>query len=159
MNPSELINAVLLPLRDERLLLPNLAIADAIAAGGLRPAADGTPDWIAGWITWQDLDLPVLHFERLNGGAAAAASRRARIVVLHPATAGAGLPRLGLLCEGHPQLLSLSRAALDAQPLRATDVADLVLARVSAEGREALIPDLAAIEARLAAVLDDGPGS
>lgn len=155
MNPSDVLNAVLLPLRDERLLLPAVAIADAIGAGGLRPAADGAPDWLAGWISWQDLDLPVLHFERLNGGAATETSGRVRIVVLHPVTPGAGLPRLGLLCDGHPQLLSLARSAVEAQPLRADDAAERVLARVIAEGREALIPDLAAIEARLAALLDD----
>lgn len=159
MNPSDVLNAVLLPLRDERLLLPNLAIADAIGAGGLRPAAAGAPDWLAGWISWQDLDLPVLHFERLNGGPATESSGRARIVVLHPVTPGAGLPRLGLFCDGHPQLLSLARSAVEARPPRPDDRPELVLARVAAEGRDALIPDLTAIEARLAALLDDNGAS
>ena len=156
MNPSDVLNAVLLPLRDDPLLLPGVAIADAIGAGGLRPAAAGAPDWFAGWIRWQDLDLPVLHFERLNGGAATDPGRRARIVVLQPVTAGAGLPRLGLLCDGHPQLLSLSREALEARPLRDGDDRRLLLARVAAEGREARVPDLAEIETRLAALLEDG---
>lgn len=158
MNADEVLNAVLLPLSEDRLLLPSMAIADALPAGGLRTAADGAPAWLAGWISWQDLDLPVLQVERLIGGAAAEAGRRARVVILHPASSGAGLPRFGLLCEGHPQLLSLSRDALEALPMAGGDPPDLVLARVRADGRDALIPDLEAIEARLAIVLEDADG-
>ena len=154
--PPDTLNAVLLPLRDERLLLPNLAIADAIAPGALRPAVDSAPDWFAGWIVWQDLDLPVLRFERLNGGSHDSGERRTRIAVLQSATAGAGMPRFGMLCDGHPQLMSLGRDSIEALPLRASDVADLVLARVRIDDREAVIPDLAAIEARLAALLETG---
>lgn len=153
---TDSLNAVLLPLRDERLLLPNLAIADAIAPGALRAAVDSAPDWFAGWIVWQDIDLPVLRFERLNGGSHDSSGRRGRIVVLQAAMAGAGVPRFGLVCDGHPQLLSLGRDAIEALPLRASDVAELVLARVRVDGREALIPDLAAIEARLASLLEAG---
>lgn len=150
------LNAVLLPLRDERLLLPNLALADAIAPGGLRAPTAAAPDWFAGWIVWQDLDLPVLRFERLNGGSHDGGGRRGRIVVLQAATAGTGMPRFGLVCDGHPQLLSVARSAIEPLPLRAADVAELVLARVRVDGREALIPDLAAIEAQLAALLETG---
>lgn len=150
------VNAVLLPLRDERLLLPHLALADAITPGALRPAADGAPDWFAGWVVWQDLDLPVLRFERLNGGSHDSGGRRARIAVLQAMTAGAGGPRFGLLCDGHPQLTRLGRDALEALPLRAADVAALVLARVRLDDRDAVIPDLAAIELRLAELLETG---
>ncbi len=156
MSQDERLNAMLLPLRDAQLLLPNLAMADALAASELRPAADGAPDWLAGWIVWQSLDLPVLHFERLHGSGLAVSGRRARVVVLKPANASTGLPRCGLLCDGHPQLLSLRRDAIEALPLRASDAAERVLARVRVDGREALIPDLAAIEARLAALLEAG---
>lgn len=153
---ADTVNAVLLPLPDERLLLPHLAIADAIAPAALRPAADGAPDWFAGWIAWQDPDLPVLRFERLNGGGHDSSSRRARIAVLQALTAGAGGPRFGLLCDGHPQLTRLGRNALEALPLRAADVGALVLARVRLGDRDAVIPDLAAIEQRLAALLETG---
>lgn len=153
---ADTLNAVLLPLCDERLLLPSLAIADAIAPGTLRPAADGAPDWFAGWVVWQDVDLPVLRFERLNGGSHDSSGRRARIVVLQALSAGAGGPRLALICDGHPQLTRLGRDALETVPMRAADVPGLVLARVRLDGRDAVIPDLAAIEQRLAAALESG---
>lgn len=158
MNADDVLNAVLLPLQAERLLLPSVAIADAIPASGLRPATVGAPDWLAGWISWQDLDLPVLQVERLLGAADAPAGTRPRVVILHPAGSGAGLPRLGLLCDGHPQLLSLSRAALEALPVQSGDRTDLLLMRVRADGRDALVPDLDALEAQLAALLDDTAG-
>lgn len=153
---ADTLNAVLLPLCDERLLLPSLAIADAIAPSTLRPAADGAPDWFAGWIVWQDIDLPVLRFERLNGGRHDSSGRRARIAVLRALSAGAGGPRFGLICDGHPQLMSLGRDGIEALPLRAVDLPALVLARVRLDGRDAVIPDLAAIEQRLAAALESG---
>mgnify|MGYP000190306833 CR=1 FL=1 len=38
--PADTLNAVLLPLRDERLLLPNLAIAEVIETGGSRSCGE-----------------------------------------------------------------------------------------------------------------------
>ncbi|WP_439641899.1 chemotaxis protein CheW [Nevskia sp.] len=155
---DDLLHAVLLPLHDDRLLLPNLALADSLAPAALRAPGGEVPDWFAGWLAWQHLDLPVLQFERLIGGSHDSGGRRGRIAVLQALTPGAGEPRCAVLCERHPQLLRLARDGLEALPLRASDVPELALARVRlrSDAREALIPDLAAIEQRLAALLDAG---
>lgn len=155
---DDLLHAVLLPLHDDRLLLPNLALADSLAPAALRTPGGEAPDWFAGWLAWQHLDLPVLQFERLIGGSHDSGGRRGRIAVLQALTPGAGEPRCAVLCERHPQLLRLARDGLEALPLRASDVPELALARVRlrSDAREALIPDLAAIEQRLAALLDAG---
>lgn len=155
---DDTVHAVLLPLLDDHLLLPSLAIVDSLAPAAMRPPGNAVPDWFAGWLAWQHLDLPVLQLERLMGGSHDSGSRRGRIAVLQALTPGAGEPRLAVLCARHPQLLQLPHDGLGALPLRTGDVSELALARVRlhGDGREALIPDLAAIEQRLAALLDAG---
>lgn len=153
MTPDTL-DAVLLPLSGGRLLLPQRALAEALPASGLRPANAGAPNWLAGTIVWQALELPVLHVERLDGsGGKVIGDRRARIVVLHAADGG-GAPRFAVFCAGHPELLSLRRESLHAVAAAADERPEWRLAQVAIDGRDAWIPDLAALERRLTVAAD-----
>lgn len=143
------INAVLMALHGDTLLLPNSAVAEVIARERAQPQAD-MPGWFAGFCDWNNRRVPVLGFEQLNGAAAVPPSRRARIVIVHAygrhETAGA----LGFVTQGYPHLVTLNRAALQPSALRETDRADLVLSRVRISSQEALIPDIACIESEIA---------
>lgn len=156
---DDVLNAVLIPVINDTLLLPNVAIADVIAPDGLRAAPAGAAPWFAGWIAWQGVELPVVRFEPLNGAHTDVANRRTRIIVLHPVGNALSAHRFGLVGDGHPHLLSVGRDSVKPLELRAGDDPELVLGRARAASQEALIPDLRVIEARLAQLLEQVAGT
>ena len=139
---------VLLSLREDTLLLPNAAVAEAVGQDALRPEGRG-PEWLAGTLDWNHRRLPTLSFEALNGQTRPALNKRSRLVVLNPVTSEAGESAFALLCQGYPHLITLSRVAVTPLPLGENDVPDYVLARVRIGNTEALIPDLDRIAALL----------
>lgn len=96
----------------------------------------------------------MISFEALNGGnLPPLGHRRARLVELHTLSGRLPSRAYALLGEGHPQLMPLNAAALRLAPLRGSDRPGYVLSRVRIATREALIPDLERIEAKLATTL------
>ncbi|WP_169729281.1 chemotaxis protein CheW [Solimonas soli] len=148
--------AVLISLAGDTLLLPNLAIAEVVARDAVQPAAQ-LPPWLAGYLEHGGRRLPVLRFERLNGGGAAADARRERVVIVN--TLGRHLPsgQFAMVTQTYPHLVTLNRAALQPLPLRDGDRAELLLARVRVASHEALIPDLDRVELEIARALAAAP--
>lgn len=140
--------AVLIALAGDTLLLPNVAIAEVVGREAIQPDPR-LPDWLAGHLDWNGRRLPVLRFERLNGGAAAGDPRRERVVVLN--SSGRHLPsgQLALVTQAYPHLVTLTRAALQPQPLRDGDRPELLLTRARVANQSALIPDLDVLEAEI----------
>lgn len=150
MTAREELYAVLVALTGDTLLLPNPAVAEVVSAERLERAAPGGPSWLAGRILYNNRHLPVIQFERLNGGAARAEeSRRTRLAIVNVITEKVHAGQYAIVCQGYPHLVTLNRAALRPEPLNSTDSAELVLTRVSIASTSALIPDLEAIEAAL----------
>ncbi len=151
MNADELY-AVLMSVHDDTVLLPNAAVAEVLARDALQAATDG-PAWLAGYCDWNGRRVPVVRFEVLNGGARGADPRRERIVVLR--SLGLHVPggHIALVALGYPHLVTLNRAAMRPTPLDSADLDELVLSRVRIASQVALIPDLEAIEARIAGAL------
>lgn len=144
--------AVLMALAGDMLLLPNAAIAEVVAREAVQPDVR-LPAWLAGFVEWNSRRLPVLRFEVLNGGAMPVDSRRERVVIIN--SNGRHLPsgQFALLTQAYPHLVTLTRAALQAEPLRASDRDDLLLSRARVANQVALIPDLDMIEAEIARAL------
>jgi chemosensory pili system protein ChpC len=140
--------AVLISLREDALLLPNTAVAEVVATAALKPQADAPP-WFAGWLRWEEFEVPVIDFERLNRGGHAEAPHRARIVVVHSMGEHLEPPIMGLLGSGYPHLVTLNQVALQPVALRENDQDALVLGRAALGHTQAAIPDLAGIEAEL----------
>ncbi|MES0874031.1 chemotaxis protein CheW [Sinimarinibacterium thermocellulolyticum] len=151
MNADELY-AVLMSVHDDTLLLPNAAVAEVLARDALQPASGG-PDWLAGFCDWNHKRVPVVRFEVLNGGERGGDPRRERIVVLH--SLGRHVPggHIGFVAMGYPHLVTLNRSALRPMALDRGDVDEFVLSRVRIASQIALIPDLEAVEARIAGAL------
>lgn len=145
-NPTgvDSLTALLLPLADRTLLLPNVAVAEIIPYRGVQTAPD-LPPWLLGQIGWRDLRLPLLSFEAASGGPAPLGATP-RVAVFN---ALGGRPRvkfLALLLQGIPRALKV-----DARLPRAdAALAPLELAAVQLEGGVARIPDLQALEQKLA---------
>lgn len=146
---SEQLYAVLIAIAGDILLLPNLSVAEVLGADAVQKV-EGRPDWFAGYAEWNGRSVPVIRFERLNRRSVPVDRRRERIVVIN--SPGRYLPsgHFAVVAQAYPHLTMLTRAAMQAQPLRSDDRDELVLARARVASQDVLIPDLERIEAEIA---------
>ena len=142
--------AVLVSLAGDTLLLPNAAVVEVVAADRLERSGEGAPAWLAGRLVYNNRPLHVVHFEALNGASRPEPTRRTRLAVVHAITDRVRAGQYAIVCQGYPHLVTLNRTALRAEPLVSTDQEELVLSRVAIANTSALIPNLEAIENRLA---------
>lgn len=150
MKSKDEVYAVLMKLVGDTLLLPNSAVAEVVSAARLQAAAAGSPDWLAGSISYNERTLPVLRFEVLNGGRPAGDTHRLRVAIVHGITDRLRSGQYAVLCQGYPHLVTLNREALKKEPRVITDREDLVLSRVKIANTSALIPNLELMESKLA---------
>jgi chemosensory pili system protein ChpC len=92
----------------------------------------------------------VLRFEVLNGSGRPEQSKRTRVAIVNAIGDSVFYGQYGVICQGYPHLVTLSRAALRVEQGLPTDVAQLVLTRVGIANTNALIPNLEALESRVA---------
>lgn len=138
------IYCVLIALADDTLLLPNAVISETVGQDSLT-VNEAEPRWVAGELEWNRRSLTAVRFETLNGSAHSPLARRARLVVLQLLDSFDGTP-LALVSQGYPHLITVTRDAVVAMPLRANDNPEVVLARVRVGNSEAVIPNLDALK-------------
>ncbi len=148
---SAQLYCVLIALADDTLLLPNAAVAETVGQEGLT-VNEAEPHWVAGELEWNRRSLTALRFETLNGAGALSLNRRARLVVLQALDAETSAAPLALVAQSYPHLITVTRDAIAALPLRDTDDPAFVLARVRVGNSEALIPNLDALRQRVDAL-------
>ncbi len=139
------IRCMLIPLHDRRLLLPNAAVVEIIGYRDPTPLSD-TPLGIAGRVTWRQRDLPVVDFERLLGADDQPPGIRQRIAVCYAPDPQAAWPLLGLLSQGIPRLLRLTRDAIEAASSGPQSGSAIKL-RLQVAGESLVVPDLAFLQA------------
>lgn len=152
---SQDIRGVMISVTGARVLLPNATVAEVITYSPPEPL-EGAPDWMLGHIRWRGWSLPVISYARMIGSAQDEGEFGAKVVVLK---ALGGDPRhsyFALLTQGFPRLVTVSQDALVRQE---SDMAvdnepqdDSVLMRVRLRDEDAVIPDVARIEARITAL-------
>ena len=143
-NNATSLTALLMPLHDRTLLLPNVAMAELVPY--LTPEQRGDmPDWLLGYIGWRNLTLPLLSFE-VASGSRTDVGRNARIAVLNAIGDRPGVPFLALLLQGIPRSLKVDA---DLQAAAGT-LAPLELAAVRIGDELVKIPDLEGLEQKLA---------
>lgn len=148
--PAE-IRGVLIPVAGVRLLLPNAVVAEVITLPTLQPFEDALPG-VLGRIAWRGWSLPLVQFAVAAGLAPSDHALYSRGVVLKALGGHAGMSFLALVTQGFPRLVTVSEAGIgraDGDMPRS----DLVLEQVQVHDETALIPDLDALERRLAASL------
>ena len=138
------LTGLLVPLTDRTLLLPNVAVAELIAYRAPQ-AQPGLPAWYLGHVAWRDLRLPLLSFEAASGGSAQI-SPGARVIVLNALGGRPHVKFLALLAQGIPRSLKVGPELARVE----AELAPLELAAVKAGDELARIPDLAALEQKLA---------
>lgn len=148
---GEELYSLLIPLRDERLIIPRSCVAEVIRYTPTSAVAEGN-EWLRDTVTWREREVPVISYEALLGLEIPKAGGRTRVIVFNP-LAGADCPAYGVLAQGFPQMVRVNSEVV--QPDTGYNVADnsAVLCRITMLSEHALIPDLEALEERVIAAV------
>lgn len=155
------IRCVLVPVGDQRMLLPNATIAEVITQSTPEPV-EGAPSWVLGRIAWRGWRVPLVSFTRLAGSAEGDTELTVRVAVLKALGGDPRLPFIAMLTRGFPRLLTLN-AELIIPTHDGKGLPPGVRAHVLVRDDVAVIPDLEWIEAQLLDLLgvanagDDAP--
>ncbi len=148
---SQDIRGVLIAVTGARALLPNATVAEVITYSPPDPV-DGAPDWVLGRIRWRGWRLPVISYARMIGSAESEGEFGAKVVVLKALGGNPRYSYFAMLTQGFPRLVTVSPDAVARDETGDGDSAEGVLMRVRLRDEDAVIPDLAAIEARIAEI-------
>lgn len=134
----------------DHLLLPNVAVLEVGNVFEPPPGGDAAP-WWRGTRAFENRQVPVVDFERLNGGEGTEAGA-GRMRAIFVQTFGRQLqhPVVALLCRGHPHLVDIEPDALQPETLLDADRDDLLLCRARLGNTLVAVPDLDTLEAELA---------
>jgi len=138
------LTALLVPLSDRTLLLPNVAVAELISYRAPQVSPD-MPDWLLGQVAWRDLRLPLLSFEAASDGQAQIGAG-ARVAVLNALGGRPEVKFIALLVQGIPHSIKVEGNLVRAN----VPLAPLELDAVSLGDEVVKIPDLIALEQKLA---------
>ena len=143
------IRGVLIQVTEGKLLLPNATVAEVITYSEPE-AVPGAPAWIMGKIRWRGWRIPMVSFARLAGFSETEGERGSKVAVLKALSGNPKLPYFCMLTQGFPRLTTVSASQLIEQ---AGEAPPGTVMRVMLREDEAVIPDLADIELRLADAL------
>lgn len=140
------IACLLTPLTGKKLLLPNVTVAEVVPVGDLEPPPAGAPEWHRGFVAWRELRVPVVAFETLNGEGAPRENER--VAILSGISGQRDLPYYGVIVQGVPGTAKVKIAQLE--DLEGAPTGPMEFLKVRYQGELCVIPDLDALEARLA---------
>jgi chemosensory pili system protein ChpC len=151
------IRCVLVPVGNQRLLLPNATIAEVVTQSKPEPVADA-PEWLLGRIAWRGWRVPLVSFTQLAGTEEGDTELSVRVAVLKALGGNPKLPFIAVLTQGFPRLTTLNAELIlpthDGSPLPAG-----VRAQVLVRDDVAMIPDLEWMETELLGLLDHADSS
>ena len=146
---SEELYSLLVPLADERLIVPRACVAEVVRFTAPEQEA-GAHDWMMGTVNWNGRSLPVVSYEGVLGKDKPAATGRTRIVVFYASTGQLKTGFFGVLTQGFPQLVRVNEDVLQLHTTEGWPNGAPVLCRVKMINEFPLIPDLEKLEAMLA---------
>ena len=146
---AEELYSLLVPLTDDRLIVPRACVAEVVRFSKPDKEA-GAHDWMLGMINWNGRDLPVVSFEGVLGRDVPPATGRTRIVVFYASTGQLKTGFFGILTQGFPQLVRVNRDVLKLDSTEGWPDDAPVLCKVKMINEFPLIPDLDKLEALLA---------
>lgn len=147
--PVTELYSLLVPLANERLIVPRASVAEVIA----YQAPDemrGAPPWYLGTIGWNGRSVPVASFEGACGHAIPSAGGRTRIVVFYCLGDKLQSGFFGLLTQGFPQLVRVNPDVIKPDTTRTFGERSPVICQVRMINETPLVPDLERLEEMLA---------
>lgn len=145
------IRGVMVPVAGSRVLLPNASIAEVISYSQPEPVPDA-PGWLLGRVPWRGWRLPLVSLPMLVGRSEDEERTSARVAVLKALGGRAGMPFIALLAQGFPRLTTITPELL-VETADDGEAIPGIAAEVQVRDEHAIIPDLEAIEALVAAAL------
>jgi chemosensory pili system protein ChpC len=155
-NPIEEIYCQLIPLRQLRLLVPRVCVAEVIRFAPLEKPWPG-PAWLRGFVHWATLRIPVISFEELCGRSPGEPGGRTRIAILNAVSGKLDSGYYGILTEGFPQLVRVNREVIKLDERQAWPSEGPVICQIRMINEYPLIPDLERLEEMLHGALDRSP--
>jgi len=147
---DEELYSLLVPLSEERLIVPRACVAEVVRY--TPPVqADGGQNWMLGNISWNGRDLPVVAFEGALGKDIPAPTGRTRVVVFHSTSSELKSGFFGILTQGFPQLVRVNEDVLKLESTEGWPEDAPVFCRVKMINEFPLIPNLEALEGMIAA--------
>jgi chemosensory pili system protein ChpC len=140
------IASLLIPLQGVQLLVPNVTVAEIVPVSQVLPV-DGVPDWYLGNCIWREQRVPLVSYEAMNGNIKGAIHSRARFAVFNTTGTSDQLPFLAMVTQGLPRLARVNEEEISAMDVEQKSSVELM--HVAWAGEEAVIPDVAAMEAML----------
>ena len=153
MNSPNELYSLLIPLRDARILVPRMCVAEVIAFAETEKRDDANaPDWLLGSVDWNGRRVPVVTLDDAEAEKDREPGRkgsRSRIVVFHAIGGRLKTGFFGILTQGFPQLGRVNRDVLTIDEAEPLPEGQPMLCRVQMIHEFPLIPDLETIEQRL----------
>jgi chemosensory pili system protein ChpC len=148
--PKELYS-LLIPLRNERLLVPRMCVAEVIAfADATRSRDDAAPVWYLGAIEWNNRRVPIVSFDGTSGDERKSKRSRTRVVVFHAITEELKGGYYGILTQGFPQLVRVNADVLGVETEHPVPASFPALCRARMIHEYPLIPDVERLEKMIA---------
>ena len=142
------VYSLLLPIVDSNLVLPNTSVAEVMPFVNVESKSNANkplPDWVIGFVNWRGSRVPLLSIERINGIDDIGEVRRSRIAVVHTLNKNDKVPFIGILVQGIPRLVPATEDNCQEQP-KSGKLTKGVKMHVQLEKRDAIVPDIDAIE-------------
>jgi chemosensory pili system protein ChpC len=147
--PSE-IRGLLLPMTDQRLLLPNAIVIEVVNYQAPEPLG-GAPAWLKGYVTWRREKVPLVSPEQFIALPETAPGHRARIVICSTIGEDTPVSYFGMTAQAIPRLIRVTPD--DLGPLEAGEELRGTLARVIVAGEPVAVLDVDALEQELSRAL------
>ena len=144
---AEELYCLLVPLADDRLLVPRSCVTEVINYQAPTPM-EGAPPWYLGTVAWGGRRVPLVSFEAACGRNAPRTSGRTRLVVMQgitPHVDGSG-GQFAVLTQGFPQLVRLSPDVLHPDDSRSFGERSPVICQVRMINEYPLVPDFERLE-------------
>lgn len=151
-SPVNEVRGVLIQVAGHPLLLPNAATVEVLSYGEPE-RIEHAPDWLLGRIRWRGWRLPLVAFSTLAGSLADRPGVGSKVVVLKALGEDPNVSYFALVAEGFPRLVTVSRDNMIADTEYGETLPDVVRARVVYNYDATVVPDLDAIERRIAEAL------
>jgi chemosensory pili system protein ChpC len=145
---GEELYCLLVPLADDRLLLPRSCVTEVVNYQAPTPM-DGAPPWYLGTIAWGGRRVPLVSFEATCGKALPRTSGRTRIVVMQ-GLSGPVAGHFAVLTQGFPQLVRVGPEVIQPDDSRSFGERVPVIGQVRMINETPLIPDFERLEEMLA---------
>ena len=140
---------LLVPLADERLLVPRSCVSEVVNYQAPMPM-EGAPPWYLGTVAWGGRRVPLVSFESACGRNPPRASGRTRIVVMQAIGGELAVGHFAILTQGFPQLVRLSPEVVLPDDGATPGERSPVICRVRMSHETPLIPDFERIERMIA---------